>query len=90
MKQTTICEICSESDIILDRHHITSKTNGGTNEPSNIVSLCCNCHRRVHMGMFVLEGRFLTTDGYELIYHTQNDPNVIDRENPEVYIFNKS
>ena len=81
------CEICSESNIILDKHHIISRSKGGSNEPSNIAHLCPNCHRRCHMGMIILEGRFLTTNGYQLIYHWENEQDLIERDNPEVYTF---
>jgi len=82
-----LCEICSETNIILDEHHIVSVSEGGTNELSNKAHICPNCHRRVHMGMIILEGRFLTTDGYKLLYHWENESNIIERINPAVYTF---
>jgi uncharacterized protein YlaI len=83
---TESCEICNETNIILDKHHIISQSEGGTNEPSNIAHICPNCHRRIHMSQIILEGRFLTSDGYQLIYHWNDEEDIIERENPSVYI----
>ena len=81
------CEICNETDIRLDKHHINSKSKNGSNQIHNIALLCPNCHRRVHMGQIILEGRFQTSNGYKLLYHWKNCQDIVDRENPEVYTF---
>jgi len=31
------------------------------------------------MGMIILEGRFLTTNGYQLIYHWDHEQDLIER-----------
>ena len=42
------CEICGWDKTSRDLHHILEVSNGGTNEISNIVSVCPNCHRMIH------------------------------------------
>jgi len=44
------CNICdSEWTSILEIHHIRPISSGGTNDIHNLVPLCPNCHRIVHM-----------------------------------------
>ena len=82
------CEIC-KSPILTDIHHIQSKSANGTNKSYNKSELCPNCHRQVHEGKIILEGRFFTTNcklgETELIWR-HNDTNSITNNNePEVY-----
>jgi len=83
MKQ---CEICGCLHYC-DRHHIQSKSKGGNNKWSNICNLCANCHRAVHMGDIIIEGRFLTAHGYQLIYKRKNQNRITSGELPEVFIY---
>ena len=32
----------------LEVHHLTQRTNGGTNNPANLITLCAACHRLWH------------------------------------------
>lgn len=79
------CEIC-KTNKYRHKHHIISKCYGGTNEPYNIALLCANCHHDVHSGAIVIEGRFLTTQGYMLIYHKSNEK-TITNVTPKVFTF---
>ena len=40
------CELCG-STRDLDAHHIVALAHGGTDDPSNGMCLCADCHRRV-------------------------------------------
>ena len=80
-----LCEICHQNESH-DKHHITSKCFGGTNHKSNIAYLCPNCHRSVHLGKFILEGKFQTTSGFKLIYHKKGEPSITGNE-PKVFLF---
>ncbi|ESP88045.1 HNH endonuclease [Candidatus Halobonum tyrrellensis] len=31
-------------------HHLHRRSDGGADDPDNVVALCPNCHRRVHHG----------------------------------------
>jgi HNH endonuclease len=40
------CVRCGQADArLLDRDHIVPRAEGGSDEPSNLQWLCCNCHR---------------------------------------------
>ena len=40
------CELCGQPSQVA--HHILPKDRGGTDEPSNLASLCKACHERIH------------------------------------------
>lgn len=52
-----ICQLCDKEAPFLDRqgnpflevHHIDYLSKGGEDEIDNVVALCPNCHRRIHM-----------------------------------------
>lgn len=79
-----ICEICGQKGH--HRHHIQSKSKGGTNDKWNIACLCASHHMEVHEGNIILEGKFQTTTGYQLIYHIKGEESITCRE-PDVYLF---
>lgn len=41
--------------VFLHVHHIISKSNGGTNIPSNLITLCKYCHDNLHAGKFEIK-----------------------------------
>ncbi|MCR4399116.1 MAG: HNH endonuclease [Firmicutes bacterium] len=43
------CEICGRPGPT-QAHHIRSRGAGGGDEPKNLISLCPECHARVHAG----------------------------------------
>lgn len=45
------CSQCNWNDVHCDTHHIVPKSQGGSDEFSNLSYLCPNCHRKVHAGM---------------------------------------
>lgn len=50
-----MCRSCNDNTGIAP-HHITFRSAGGTHSPDNLVTLCFNCHRKVHDG-FLLVGQ---------------------------------
>ena len=68
------CEICNGR--AFQKHHIISKCFGGNNKPENTCMLCANCHTLVHKDEIVLEGRFMTTEGYKLIFHKKEEASI--------------
>ena len=45
------CEICLYDNVnILQAHHILERSNGGTDEESNLLLICPNCHCTIHYG----------------------------------------
>lgn len=79
------CEICGK-DMFLDEHHIRSKCYGGSDKLSNKANLCANCHKLVHYGLIILEGRFDCTSGNILVWRKLHEQSVTDIEDPKVYI----
>jgi hypothetical protein len=72
------CEVCNDNTVKLDKHHIVSKSLGGSNQKCNIANLCPTCHRKVHTSILVLEGWYLSTTGYVLLYHDKNTKPITD------------
>ena len=81
-----ICEICNSFSNGLDKHHIQSRCCGGENKKYNIVNICCNCHRNVHLGKVIIEGRFNSTKGNVVVWRYEGDDKKIVSEDPKVHI----
>ena len=45
------CQNCGISNVKLHCHHIVPLNKGGTNNLSNLITLCEDCHAKVHPGM---------------------------------------
>lgn len=67
-------------------HHIISKCYNGKNSKENLAGLCPNCHDDVHRGNVILEGKFMTTDGYKLMAHRRDEPSITGMEDSRVYL----
>lgn len=81
-----ICEMCKQEVIDLDRHHIKSEKYGGSNKKKNIADICPNCHRGVHLGLYVIEGRFFIKYGNILIWRKKGEPSITGVIPPPCYI----
>lgn len=49
------CQCCGKKNCRLEVHHIKFKSNGGTDDEENLITLCEDCHKKVHRGEIVLE-----------------------------------
>ena len=49
------CQICSKKHTRLEVHHIVYRSQGGTNDESNLITLCKDCHSRVHDGILTID-----------------------------------
>ena len=49
------CQNCGTSGARLNCHHIVPLDKGGTNNLSNLITLCEKCHAKIHPGMAGLE-----------------------------------
>ena len=49
------CQCCGKKNCRLEVHHIKFKSNGGTDDEENLITLCEDCHKKVHRGDIVLE-----------------------------------
>ena len=48
------CQICSKKHARLEVHHIIFRSHGGSDEESNLMTLCEDCHRKIHNGTMIL------------------------------------
>ena len=48
------CQICGKKHTRLEVHHIVYRSNGGTNDENNLITLCEDCHSGIHDGKIVL------------------------------------
>lgn len=62
------CEICQQSEILV-QHHIAGRDIPNCNSQTNLCNICSNCHNKIHHGKIIIEGRYLTGDGYKLLWH---------------------
>lgn len=44
------CQQCGKDKISLHVHHIKFRSQGGTDTPDNLITLCHNCHDKLHAG----------------------------------------
>ena len=42
------CQSCKKETDYLEAHHIVPKSRGGSNEKSNLINLCVDCHSKAH------------------------------------------
>lgn len=48
------CQCCGKKNCRLEVHHIEFRSNGGTDDEENLITLCEDCHKGVHAGTIVL------------------------------------
>ncbi len=44
------CQICGRGGETLCSHHLKSKGSGGTDDEDNMITVCANCHGKIHNG----------------------------------------
>ena len=47
------CQICKAKNTRLEVHHIVYRSKGGTDDLDNLVTLCEDCHKKIHNGIIV-------------------------------------
>lgn len=62
------CDICNNQEILED-HHINGRKIANYNSKSNRCNICPNCHTKVHMGVIIIEGWMMTSEGLKLFWH---------------------
>lgn len=48
------CQCCGKKNCRLEVHHVKFRSNGGTDDEENLITLCEDCHKGVHDGTVVL------------------------------------
>lgn len=77
------CVNCKQDNVPLEVHHIKLRSKGGTEKPSNMVSLCIDCHEKLHKGKIQLSRRSLkywTNKVYKFASHVNSMKNYIVKQ----------
>lgn len=56
------CQICSKKHTRLEVHHIIFRSQGGTDDEDNLITLCEDCHVGIHNGKIVLNKKSKKTN----------------------------
>jgi len=51
-QRTNVCHDCGRSRPWLHFHHIVPKSQGGSDDPENLIEICANCHEDRHGGPY--------------------------------------
>ncbi|MER2598448.1 MAG: HNH endonuclease [Caldilineales bacterium] len=43
-----VCRMCGAFGVLQELHHIVPESQGGSNQPDNLISVCKTCHRALH------------------------------------------
>jgi hypothetical protein len=49
------CQACKGKNKILNVHHIVPRSQGGTDKPDNLITLCESCHKKLHAGRLKID-----------------------------------
>lgn len=49
------CQQCKKKNVFLNVHHIVYRSNGGSDDESNLITLCEDCHHKLHKGQIKLK-----------------------------------
>lgn len=49
------CQICGKKSKRLEVHHIIYRSQGGTDDENNLITLCEGCHKAIHNGDIILD-----------------------------------
>lgn len=80
------CQICNNEQAFHE-HRIISGAYGGKYTKNNVAHICANCHEKVHRGLIIIEGIFMTTAGYQLLWHNKGAASITGMEQTEkVYV----
>ena len=48
------CQVCGKKNTRLEVHHIVYRSQGGTDDENNLITLCEDCHDKVHNGKLTI------------------------------------
>lgn len=63
------CQCCGKKNCRLEVHHIKFKSQGGTDDEENLITLCEDCHKCVHTGTVVLNKKPKKSKGLKHATH---------------------
>jgi 5-methylcytosine-specific restriction endonuclease McrA len=77
------CQCCGKKNCRLEVHHIKFKSNGGTDDEENLITLCEDCHKGVHAGTIVLNKKPKKSKGLKHATHMSIIRSRLLREYPD-------
>ena len=63
------CQCCGKKNCRLEVHHIKFRSNGGTDDEENLITLCEDCHKGVHAGTVELNKKPKKSKGLKHATH---------------------
>lgn len=63
------CQCCGKKNCRLEVHHIRFKSDGGTDDEENLITLCKECHDGIHAGIVVLNKKPKKSKGLKHTTH---------------------
>ena len=67
------CLFCGENDLkLVDAHRISYGEDGGTYCDRNTVICCALCHRKIHTGRIIIEGKYFSTSGQWKVFYKED------------------
>jgi len=68
------CYFCGEKNYsILDCHRILPGKDGGQYNSINTITICANCHRKVHAEQIIVHGRYFCTNAKYVLHYTDEN-----------------
>ena len=50
-----ICQVCGKKHTLLEVHHIIWRSRGGSDDEDNLITLCHDCHSKIHEGLLTVD-----------------------------------
>lgn len=67
------CCFCQEANYeLLDCHRIRPGAEQGEYTLGNTITVCSNCHRKIHAGKIEVLGKHFSTSGRYMIHYVEN------------------
>lgn len=63
------CQCCGKKNCQLQTHHIIFRSRGGSDDESNMITLCKECHKGVHDGTIILDKKPKKSKGLKHATH---------------------
>ena len=77
------CQCCGKKNCRLEVHHIKFKSDGGTDDEENLITLCEDCHKGVHAGIIVLNKKPKKSKNLNYATHMSIIRNQLLKEYPD-------
>ena len=70
------CYFCGLDDYaVLDVHRIAEGQDGGKYTEFNSLTVCSNCHRKIHDKQIVIDRKYFATNGAYILHYWDEDGN---------------